>query len=151
MENLSLKGCIFDSFSWNTKQLFKSHSTNKFVIFPCPTKISVIQASGIIENILMRLPMPPLYLIELTVAECFTVIDGAKRLAALDMFLKEGSEHKFTSLRYFPELNKKTYAEIGRPMQRRIEEYMWSVVSARSSIPEMSKLDLIRRIKGVAY
>ncbi|MEO1374623.1 MAG: DUF262 domain-containing protein, partial [Cyanobacteria bacterium J06635_10] len=76
--------------------------------------------SRLIESILIRIPLPAFY-IDGTNEEEWLVVDGLQRLSALKQFVSDKS-FKLTGLEYLSELEGKTYDQLERRYQRRIEE-----------------------------
>ncbi|WP_287275605.1 MULTISPECIES: DUF262 domain-containing protein [unclassified Okeania] len=78
--------------------------------------------SRFIESIIIRIPLPPFY-IDGTNEDNWLVIDGLQRLSALKQFIiKSDNNLRLTGLEYLGnELDGKTYQELPRKYQRRIE------------------------------
>ena len=79
--------------------------------------------SRLIESIIIRIPLPAFY-IDGTNEESWLVVDGLQRLSALRQFISDKSDKrlKLTGLEYLNELEGKTYEDLDRKYQRRIEE-----------------------------
>ena len=79
--------------------------------------------SRLIESIIIRIPLPAFY-IDGTNEENWLVVDGLQRLSALKQFMiKSNNNLRLTGLEYLgEELNGKSYEELPRKYQRRIEE-----------------------------
>ena len=79
--------------------------------------------SRLIESIITRIPLPAFY-IDGTNEENWLVVDGLQRLSALKQFMiKSNNNLRLTGLEYLgEELNGKSYEELPRKYQRRIEE-----------------------------
>ena len=79
--------------------------------------------SRLIESIIIRIPLPAFY-IDGTNEDNWLVVDGLQRLSALKQFMiKSNNNLRLTGLEYLgEELNGKSYEELPRKYQRRIEE-----------------------------
>lgn len=145
-----------DSTTWDTSKIWEYLKTDvvKFKYNP-PVFVEPLSyeekaaVSRIIENMLIRFPMPCIYLSERIVDDriIYECVDGFKRLTALWSCMQ--NDFKFIHMKYFPEFNGLTYKEIGRPFQRRIEQYFWSVNILSCQMSEEAKVDAIRRIEGI--
>ena len=74
--------------------------------------------SQFIESIIVQIPVMPIWIhID---GNDFTIVDGVKRVKALQKFISDGGS--LSDLEYVTDLNNKTYAELPRSIQRRILE-----------------------------
>lgn len=82
--------------------------------------------SSLIESFLMNVPVPPVFLFEYDLAR-FEVMDGRQRLTALMEFYS--SELKLTGLKYWPELEGRTYDTLPDSIRDGIDRrYLSSVI-----------------------
>ena len=107
------------------KEIFKLPQTlNKSAIVP-----TEVEASSIIENMLLKFPMHPFY-INYRADGIIEVLDGYKRLLALNNFIIEDKNWKkpfrLQNLKYFKELNGTYYCDLSVEHKRRINEYVFT-------------------------
>lgn len=75
--------------------------------------------SQFVESIIVQIPVMPIW-IRIDGNDDFTIVDGVKRVKALQRFMNDG--WRLSDLEYVFDLNDKTYAELPRSIQRRILE-----------------------------
>jgi hypothetical protein len=100
--------------------------------------------SRLIESILIRLPLPAFYL-DAVNDDCWLVIDGLQRLSTLDKFCNK-NKLRLQNLEFVTELEGKTFNELPRKYQRRIEDTKLNVYTIQPGTPSEVKFTIFSRI-----
>lgn len=111
--------------------------------------------SGLIESMLLRIPLPSLYVSEDKKGD-YTVVDGLQRLCAIAHFVNVetlntavGTNLKplqLTGLQALREYNTKSYKDLPRPLQRRINETELTMHVIRAGTPTEVKFNIFARL-----
>ncbi len=112
--------------------------------------------SGLIESMLLRIPIPSLYLSEDTNGN-YQVVDGLQRLCAIAHFVKVSSLNKALEIKLTPlrliklqslgnDLNDMSFDELPRALQRRINETELTLHVIRAGTPSNVKFNIFSRI-----
>ena len=112
-----------------------------------------VAKSRLIESMLIRIPLPAFY-IDATDEDKWKVIDGQQRLTAIKHFVLGKNEEKnddkdifrLSKLEFLKQLNDKSYEEIPRNYQRRINETQITLHLIEKGTSEEFKFNIFKRI-----
>lgn len=102
----------------------------------------------VIESVLVRLPLPAFYF-DAADKDRWLVIDGLRRLTALDGFINRGA-FKLSGLEYLDNLEGKDFEGLPRHFQRRILETQVTAHLVQEGTPDAIRLNLFRRFNSGA-
>lgn len=107
------------------------------------------KASRLIESVLLRVPLPIIYLSEQPDGKEY-VIDGQQRLTSLFSFVDgkfpSGEPFKLTGLTAYEELNKRSFAELSTELQDRIQDYTLRTVTLLKQSDADLKFEIFERL-----
>src|ERR1035437_5510171 len=107
------------------------------------------KASRLIESVLLRVPLPIIYLSEQPDNKEY-VIDGQQRLTSLFSFIEgkfpSGDPFKLTGLTAYKELNKKSFSELSTDLQDRIQDYTLRTVTLLRQSDADLKFEIFERL-----
>jgi hypothetical protein len=111
--------------------------------------------SRLIESLLLRIPLPSLYVSEDPLGN-YAVVDGLQRLCAISHFVDSAALNKavgtklnplrLTGLQSLSEYEGQAYSELPRPLQRRINETELTMHVIRAGTPVQVKFYIFSRL-----
>ena len=99
--------------------------------------------SRLIESLLLRIPIPVFY-VAANQEDKWRVVDGIQRISTVHEYVKDG--FPLRDLQYLENYVGKKYADLPRPMQRRINETQLVVNVIDSGTPEEVMFNIFHRI-----
>lgn len=111
---------------------------------------SAMRESRLVESLLLKIPLPPLYAVE-DATEGWTIVDGMRRLAAVARFVNAAAIGQrplaLQGLEYLrDDFEGATYDKLPPRMQRRLGETDLIIHVIRHATPERSKFNIARRV-----
>lgn len=100
--------------------------------------------SKLIESVLMRIPLPVLYLAEDDDGR-MVIVDGLQRLTTFQRFVE--GELKM-ELPHRSELDKKRFEDLSPKLQNRVEDCNLILYIIDAKVPEQARLDIFERVNG---
>ncbi len=100
--------------------------------------------SRLIESILIRFPLPAFYF-DASDENRWLIVDGLQRLSAIHKFVVE-KKLRLNGLEFLNDLIGKTFDELHREYQRRIEECLVTVCMIKPGTPKEVRYSVFRRI-----
>lgn len=159
--DISLKEVLSKDWDPDIKTLNELHKDGDLVLDPDYQRNYVWnlkKASRLVESVLMRVPIPPIYLSEEKSGK-FLVIDGQQRLKSLFGFLEgkleiydeKSKKWKFidtrlTGLETLTHLNGLTYVKLDKPLQKQFKSSTLKVTKILKQNSPKLKYDIFERL-----
>ncbi len=109
------------------------------------------KSSRLIESILLDIPLPVIYLSEEPDGKTY-VIDGQQRLTSLFSFIDgkhpDGKTFKLSKMTVFPDLNGKTFKDLGDDLQEKITDYKLRTVTFLKASDQNLKYEIFERLNS---
>ncbi|HJH30247.1 MAG TPA: DUF262 domain-containing protein [Methanosarcinaceae archaeon] len=100
--------------------------------------------SRLIESLLIRFPLPAFYF-DASNEDKWQVVDGLQRLSIIKSFVVD-KKMKLNNLEFLTQFNNKTFDDLPRNMQRRIDEAQVTMYLIKPGTPSNVKFSLFNRI-----
>ncbi len=111
------------------------------------------KAGALIESILMRIPLPVIYVSELEDG-CWEVVDGQQRLTAIKSFLDgrfpDGRPFRLGPLKVRDDLRGNTFSSLTQEEQNAIEDYSLRVIMIQKEADPDLKFEVFERLNSGA-
>lgn len=112
-----------------------------------------VKQSRLIESLILRLPLPFFYFDEISINDSnfenqkilWEVIDGLQRCTSFKEFILKQS-FCLKGLEFLKTLEGKTFSELPREMQRRINQSQLSIIVVEEGTPDAVKFNIFKRI-----
>lgn len=101
------------------------------------------QQSRLIESLMLRIPIPVFY-VAADKKERWSVVDGVQRISTLGRFMNK--KFRLKKLEYLTAMENKSFEELPRHLQRRINETQLVVHVIEPGTPEEVMFNIFRRI-----
>ena len=105
---------------------------------------NVTTQSKLIESILMRIPLPVLYLAENPDGKV-VVVDGLQRLSTFRRFLADELKLRLPDR---PDLDGRRFSDLPEKLQNRVEDCSLTLYSIDSKVPDRARLDIFDRVNS---
>lgn len=103
-----------------------------------------VKQSRLIESMLLRIPLPAFY-IDASDDDNWLVIDGLQRLTTLNRFILL-KELALSKLEFWHEYDGKSFDDLPRPLQRRLEETQLTLYLVQQGTSPRVKFNIFKRI-----
>ena len=100
--------------------------------------------SKLVESVIMRIPLPVLYLAE-DESGRMIVVDGLQRLSTFKRFVDNDLKLKLPDR---PELNGKRFGDLAPKLQNRVEDCNLILYVIDQKVPEQARLDIFDRVNS---
>jgi hypothetical protein len=100
--------------------------------------------SKLIESVLLRIPLPVLYLAE-DEAGRMIVVDGLQRLSTFQRYVNNELRLRLPGQ---PEINNKKFQDLSPKLQNRVEDCNLLLYVIDAKVPERARLDIFERVNG---
>lgn len=100
--------------------------------------------SRLIESVVMRIPLPVIYLAEDDRGRTI-VVDGLQRLRTFERFVNDKLR---LDLPARPELHRKRFRDLGPKLQNRVEDCSLILYIIDAKVPDRARLDIFERVNG---